>query len=501
MADCFTESSIDYHQPGGFPRVTNLTADDRVALESLRRTPDRIINKADKGTNVVVQDKTDYLFEIQRQLNNTDHYTPLQEPLYPTTTIKLKRVLLDLRQTGHISDEELAFLNPPLEPRPRRMYTLPKIHKNPQDWTIPFRIPPGRPIVSDINSESYNIAKYIDFFLKPIAQAQSSYIKDSFHLLDKLSEFQEVSPSTLLVTCDVESMYTNIDNADGLVAVKSLFEKHQHPRRPDTHILKLLDIYLTNNDFLVGGKFWLQVKGTAMGKVFAPSYANIFMAYLEEAFFTCVGYRPPFYCRYLDDIFFVWTAGESLLQHFLQMFNSFHPSIKLTTHVSMVAVDFLDVTIFKDPPSTTLKTRIHFKVTDTHRLLHKHPFHPRHTFKGIVKRQLSRFHRLSSNHKDFLSAVRTLFDALVDMRYGRRFLKRILHDFLANVYTPQSSRPHTNVDIIPLVFTFHQANDLICRRLLTRLRATGDPLLDNCRLLSARRRNRNLSDILVRNKL
>ena len=88
-------------------------------------------------------------------------------------------------------------------------------------------------------------------------------------------------------------MYTNIKHADGLVAVKSLFDKHQHPRRPDSHLLKLLEICLNSNDFWVDGKFWLQTKGTAMGKIFAPSYANIFMAFLEEQFFASVGYRPP----------------------------------------------------------------------------------------------------------------------------------------------------------------------------------------------------------------
>ena len=408
---------------------------------------------------------------------------------------------MDLRQTGYISDEELTFLTPPPDPRPRRMYILPKIHKDPQDWTVPFRIPPGRPIISDIESESYNIAKYIDSFLKPIAQAQSSYIKDSFHFLEKLHEFQGISASTLLVTCDVESMYTNIDNADGLLAIKSLFENHQQPCRTDSHILKLLKICLCNNDFLVDGHFWLQTSGTAMGKIFAPSYANLFMTYVEEAFFSSIGYRPPFYGRYLDDIFFIWTEGSSMLYHFLNAFNSFHPSVKLTTHVSREAVDFLDVTVFKNTSCTALKTKIHFKVTNTHRLLHKHSFHPLHTFKGIVRGQLSRFYRLCSDQEDFLLACRTLFKALRDMRYGKRFLKRILHDFRTTIERPYFRRPKAVGDILPLVVTYHLANESICKRLLTNLRATGDPLLDNCTLLNSRRRNRNLGDLLVRNKL
>ena len=91
-------------------------------------------------------------------------------------------------------------------------------------------------------------------------------------------------------------MYTNIDNKDGLMAVKSLFEKHRDPSRPDHYILELLRICLENNDFLFDGQFWLQISGTAMGKIFAPSYANLFMAWVEERFFAHIGYRPPLLC-------------------------------------------------------------------------------------------------------------------------------------------------------------------------------------------------------------
>ena len=181
-----------------------------------------------------------------------------------------------------------------------------------------------------------------------------------------------------------------------------------------------------------------------MGKIFAPSYANLFMAYFEEKFFSSFGYRPPFYGRYLDDIFIIWTEGAARLELFLNALNAFHPSIKLTSTTSTEEIDFLDITVFKElsgllPP--TFYTKVHFKVTNTHRLLHKHSFHPRHTFAGIIKGQLSRFHRLCSFHKDFNLACRTLFNALRDMNYSRRSLKQTLHDFLLELWTP-ARRPN-----------------------------------------------------------
>jgi len=60
-------------------------------------------------------------------------------------------------------------------------------------------------------------------------------------------------------------------------------EKCPDSKIPDEYILKLLEINLTKNDFEFDSKFYLQDKGTAMDKKFAPSYANIFMADWEES--------------------------------------------------------------------------------------------------------------------------------------------------------------------------------------------------------------------------
>ena len=51
-----------------------------------------------------------------------------------------------------------------------------------------------------------------------------------------------------------------------------------------------------------------------------------------------------------------------------------------------------------------LQTRVFFKETDTHQLLHKNSYHPKHTTRGILKSQLLRFKRISSNHDDYNNA-------------------------------------------------------------------------------------------------
>lgn len=73
----------------------------------------------------------------------------------------------------------------------------------------------------------------------------------------------------------------------------------------------------------------------------------------------------------------------------------------------------------------TLHTKVFFKSTDTHSLLHKTSFHPKHTFKGIIKSQLIRFHRICSFDTHIEEACQTLFKVLCTRGYSKRFLRYI----------------------------------------------------------------------------
>ena len=117
---------------------------------------------------------------------------------------------------------------------------LPKIHKDPNKWTVPNRIPPGRPIVSDCSSESYSVSEYIDHYLCPLATSHPSYLKDTGDFLHKISQVK-VPDDVLLITLDVDSLYTNIDNQAGLEAVKQKLHDNPERGRPDKELLELLE--------------------------------------------------------------------------------------------------------------------------------------------------------------------------------------------------------------------------------------------------------------------
>ena len=135
---------------------------------------------------------------------------------------------------------QLSYLKSPEDPAPRRMYLLPKIHKDRKVWPGEGKVPPGRPIIADCGGESYASAEYIDHFLAPLAKQHKSYLKDTNDFINKIAEIK-AKEGAFIATIDVDSLYTNIDNTNGLETVKQIFNKNPDPIRPDKEILELSD--------------------------------------------------------------------------------------------------------------------------------------------------------------------------------------------------------------------------------------------------------------------
>lgn len=481
------------------PEKPNLRPDEEKALKDLIKTKGIVIKPADKGSMVVIMDLADYVTEAHRQLEKTEYYTPIPEPIYKDTAKLIANELEKLHSTKVINRRQLKYLNGQIPPRPRYFYLLPKIHKPMSKWTIPHRIPPGRPIVSDCGSESYRIAEYLDYFLTPLSTKHESYIRDTQHFLERVATLTLTTPC-LLFTMDVNSLYTNIDIPLGMESVRKILTRHPDPSRPDESLLKLLEISLTRNDFEFQNRFYLQTKGTAMGKRFAPAYANIYMADWEESAFLKCDFLPLIYLRYLDDIWGVWTHSKEDFDCFVQILNTHHGSIKLEPQLHETETNFLDTTIFKGPDfekTGKLDSKLYVKPTDTHCLLHRQSFHPKHVFSGIVKSQLIRFSRICTRKQDCDMARKELFTALRRRGYSRQLLRKIQKmDHTSN----QKMNPKQK---IPLVISYSTYGKRATRMLKNNFEKTMSNTIvaRDFRIMPAFRRNPNLKQLLVKAKL
>ena len=95
---------------------------------------------------------------------------------------------------------------------------LPKIHKIQIDLNEDLQTIedcPGRPVISSSGCHTEKISAYVDQHIKPLGQSLPSYIKDSFDFVRKILDIRKVPVNSILITLDVRSLYTNIDNIGG----------------------------------------------------------------------------------------------------------------------------------------------------------------------------------------------------------------------------------------------------------------------------------------------
>ena len=106
----------------------NLSQGQLRGLRELTENPDITIQKADKGSAVVVMNTTDYLRKGYRQLSDSNFYTKLDHD--PTLDIgnRINDTLLKMRQQNLISDKNLEYLSAK-SCSEGRFYLLSKVHK------------------------------------------------------------------------------------------------------------------------------------------------------------------------------------------------------------------------------------------------------------------------------------------------------------------------------------------------------------------------------------
>jgi hypothetical protein len=242
-------------------------------------------------------DKARYCQEALAQLHTRKHYTPIGAPIFPHITQTINNLIGQLHTHKFITTKQMDFIWVLPEGKPRNFYLLPKIHKPLPKWPQQGRMAPGRPIVSDTGSESYQLSKFLAHVIHPLATTHPSYVKDTPDFINKITN-AAIPPHSILATLDVSSLYTNIEAKMGLEAVKkALLNSAAFSPKVSAILLQLLHLLLENNDFQFGLDWFLQILGTAMGKPFAPEYANLAMWAWEVLALAACSMAPHLYLK------------------------------------------------------------------------------------------------------------------------------------------------------------------------------------------------------------
>jgi len=500
------KEDVENHTPRS-PRTHNLSKEERDAFQSLQSNPNIIIKKADKGSAVVLMDLGDYIKEAERQLSDTDFYIPTDSDLSEKHIKEIEEILKTMVEKDEIDWETFASLCPSSSKnRTANFYFLPKIHKKEVK---------GRPIISGNGCPTEQISAFVDEHIKGYVKTLDSYVKDTTDFIRKLEKFSEenkesIDNEILLVTMDVTSLYTNIPNHEGIVSVIKTLEPTYNRRVSLDSLGKLLKAVLHKNNFQFNGKNYLQIGGTAMGTRLAPSYANLFMGRLEQRELKRLeqrGLKPALYLRFIDDIFMIWTLGETKLNEFTTHMNEAHPTIKFTCEFSRESVNFLDTTARVDKILKLVYTELYTKDTDTHNYLHYTSSHPAHCKKGGPYGEFLRIRRNCHKLEDFEKHSNARKQDYLRRGYPTNVLDTALdkarHCDRKELLKEKPKDMTKNRDRIPLIVTFNPANPNL-RKIIDKHwhlveKSRNSEAFTN-KPLVAYRRNKNISDKLVRAK-
>ena len=213
-------------------------------------------------------------------------------------------------------------------------------------------------------------SSFTEFYLKPLAQALPSFVKDTTDLINKIQtlnpEKGPLPPGCLLISWDVVAMFPNIDNNLGISAVRKALDSRL-VKFPSTNcIVEAIEICLQTNNCQFSGINFVQKHGTAMGPKNACSYADLAMGLIDEKAKFEGALKPLLLWRYRDDVFDVWTHGLPKLLEFTEYINSLNV-LDLTLHLQ-------DGFIITD---------IYAKPTDSHLYLPFSSSHPAHCKRAI----------------------------------------------------------------------------------------------------------------------
>ena len=278
---------------------SNFSKEEWQAMRELANDRIIVIKQADKGSCVVVLDRSDYIAGAEKQLSDQNVYRDVdfKDKILQDLADSSNKLFQNLKRKGSITGKELKYFTIDFKKATNlgKFYLLPKIHKRLENV-------PGRPVISNCGTSTEKVSE-----LKPVMQSSWPYIKDSGDFIKKIKDINNSPKDSILVTADVVELYPSIPHRAGLEPLEKALNNRTDKKVSTGDLVKMAKFILKNNYFEFYGKVKQQILGTAKGTMFAPPYVCMFMDEVETSFLDTQELKPLVWFRYIDDVFSIWN--------------------------------------------------------------------------------------------------------------------------------------------------------------------------------------------------
>ena len=366
-----------------------------------------MVNDESEFEKVDVKENKDYNFMVSEKRN-------------------VDSLLSELLSKNSIDETVRSKLSPD-GPKPARLYGSPKIHKAPVDG-----LPKFRPIISQIGSATYNIAKYLLPFLEPFTTNEYT-VRDTFHFVSMLDNKNH---NLVMASLDVDSLFTNIplEETIHLVTEKVFHGKRKVNGLSKSDFKRLLTLSTKGSVFYFNGVYYRQKDGVAMGSPLGPALANAFLCHHEPSWLDeCpLSFAPTFYARYVDDIF-VLLKSRGDVERLATYLSSKHVNIKFTFEIEIDGVlPFLDVNVYRD--ANSFSTTVHRKDTFSGVFTNFNAFLPDVYKKGLISTLLYRAYMINSSYQSLHKEIEELKNIFRRNAYPSSFFDKCVLKFFNKMY-------------------------------------------------------------------
>nr|XP_021206294.2 uncharacterized protein LOC110385892 [Bombyx mori] len=401
-----------------------------ITRKFLKERPDLIVARADKGNTTVIMLKTEYETEMRKMLNDKVTYKLLKKD--PTNKWqKVANGLVNKLVVAKIVEEQQGkHLKAKYTVAPR-IYGLRKTHKE----TCCLR-----PVVSCVNSPSYNLARFLHEILTPVIEKFQYNVKNSFDFVT-FSEKVSLPKNYVLISLDVVSLFTNVRRDLILKVIEETWDNMKHlVKIPKSVLVDLITFCYDSSYFVYQGEFYAQMESSSMGNPASPVIANIVMNYVIDQILKILPFGIHFLKLYVDDT--IAAIPESEVNNILELFNSFDNNIQFTMEVEKDdSLSFLDVLVKRS--NDKLITDWFVKPISSGRLLNWNSNHPRSQKIGMIKGLLDRMTKLSS--KDFYEVnFNKIRNILLNNNYEMPLVDSVINKFKENLNNKTRSLVNSN---------------------------------------------------------